>query len=304
MSVARAVRSALSLGPTRNALVLIFMMIPSVLVPAAVGNALIETTGSGGTCGQVANPGSWERSGSRMPLSVTVASVVDSEPGFGEVPHGQTGNGLRLASYWLHPQRGRRSSGARVVAADLIALPVGTFGAVAGDGVFGARVKRGRLRFGRGLRRRVGGQGAFTRGRVSAHATLACTRVEDPVGEKLDAVAEQSPADGVGPHEPRPAPAEGCHEQSVHRDQGRDGLGAKNGEQEGPGGSDGPERAAGTGEEDREVAGDRQQEVHQGLQLRVAEAEDSVAEVEQAERGDRPDDCLLYTSDAADEEDS
>src|ERR1039458_9357057 len=48
MSVARLVRSALSLGATRNALVVIFMMIPSVLVPAAVGNALVETTGLGG----------------------------------------------------------------------------------------------------------------------------------------------------------------------------------------------------------------------------------------------------------------
>src|ERR1035437_10525178 len=91
----------------------------------------------------------------------------------------------------LHQLHGRRSSGSRVVAADLIALSVGTFGAVAGDGVFGAGVKRGRLRVGRGLWRRVGGQCVFTRGLVSAHATLACARVEDPVGEKLDAVAEQ-----------------------------------------------------------------------------------------------------------------
>src|SRR5450631_3571120 len=45
MSVARAVRSALSLGTTRNALVLIFTMIPSVLVPRAVGRALVDTTG-------------------------------------------------------------------------------------------------------------------------------------------------------------------------------------------------------------------------------------------------------------------
>src|SRR5664279_183203 len=44
MSVARAVRSALSLGSTRNALVLIFTMIPSVLVPRAVGGALVDTT--------------------------------------------------------------------------------------------------------------------------------------------------------------------------------------------------------------------------------------------------------------------
>jgi hypothetical protein len=47
------------------------------------------------------------------------------------------------------------------------------------DGVFGARVKRGRLRCGRGLRRRVGGQAVSIRGRVSAHATLARGGVEN-----------------------------------------------------------------------------------------------------------------------------
>src|SRR5664280_1724515 len=107
MSVARAVRSALSLGSTRNAPVLIFTMIPSVLAPAAVGNALVETTGSGGHLWAGCQPRAVGALGKPYAALGHVASVVDSEPGFGEVPLGQSGAGLRLASYWLHPQHGR-----------------------------------------------------------------------------------------------------------------------------------------------------------------------------------------------------
>src|SRR5450631_4563533 len=70
MWVARAVRSVLSLGSTRNALVLIFTNDSFGLGPACGGPCSRRHDWPGGTCGQVANPGSWGRSGSRIPILI------------------------------------------------------------------------------------------------------------------------------------------------------------------------------------------------------------------------------------------
>ena len=100
-------------------------------------------------------------------------------------------------------------------------------------------------------------------------------------------VADDEPHQGVGPHHRRPLPAERGHEHPVDGDDGGDGLSAEDGDQQDAGGADGPERPTRSGQEDREMSGDGQHEVHQGLHAGVSEVEDAVAQVEKTEGSDR-----------------
>jgi len=63
-------------------------------------------------------------------------------------------------------------------------------------------------------------------------------------------------------------------------------LGAEDGEQQDAGGPDRPEGPRVAGEEDSEVPGDGQLQIHECLDLAAAEIEDPFPEVEEPERGD------------------
>ena len=55
-------------------------------------------------------------------------------------------------------------------------------------------------------------------------------RVENPVSDQLDAVGEEKPHERIAPDQGCISPAEGCHEDPVHGDQGRQCLRAEHGQ--------------------------------------------------------------------------
>src|SRR5664280_1544102 len=79
--------------------------------------------------------------------------------------------------------------------------------------------------------------------------------VEDLIPKEFDAVTDEEPDQCVSPDEQGPSPAQRRHEQSVDRNERCQNLGAQDCHPQDAGGTDGPERAAGTGEEDRQVSG-------------------------------------------------
>jgi len=104
--------------------------------------------------------------------------------------------------------------------------------------------------------------------------------VKNPIGQQLHTVIEQEPDQCIAPHEGRPPPTERRHEYAVDGDQRCERLGAEHGNPQNPRRAYGPERPARARQKNRQMPGDRQLQIHQCLDMRPVEMEDTFSKVE------------------------
>ena len=105
---------------------------------------------------------------------------------------------------------------------------------------------------------------------------------QDAIGEEFQTIMDQEPDERISPYQQGPASPQGGHEPSIHGDQSLQQLRTANRQQQDPRRANGPERAVGAREEDRQMACYGEFQLHQSLELCAVKSKNTDSEIEQA----------------------